>query len=489
MSEIAALVAGLLVVMLITVATGYFVAQEFAYMAVDRSRLRARSEAGDARATRALSVTNRTSFMLSGAQLGITVTGLLVGYVAEPLIGGSLGSMLGGAGVPVAASVAIGGLIALGLSTVIQMLFGELFPKNLAISRPEPLALRLAASTTVYLKVMGWLISFFDRSSNRLLRALKIEPVHDVQYAASASDLEHIVADSRDSGDLSEELSVLIDRILDFPDQDVEHAMIPRSRVDTVDNSEPIGQVRARMARGHSRYPVTATESDDVVGVVHLVDVLSTQLPDHAPVGQIVRPAVIVATLMSLPDALALLEASSNQLACAVDEYGGFAGVLTIEDLAEELVGEITDEHDPADPYDPEPGGDDGVWVMSGSVHVDEAERALGVDLPAGDFETVAGLVIAEHGGLPASGTTVDLHVRPTAAELALDPEAAGTDLRLEVLEVTRHVPSKVRITVVDRAGAAGRDHVPPESGALLDDLGLVPGQPGSDAGEPGGAR
>jgi CBS domain containing-hemolysin-like protein len=145
---------------------------------------------------------------------------------------------------------------------------------------------------------MGWLIWFFDQSSNLLLRALKIEPVHDVQYAASASDLEHIVADSRDSGDLSEELSVLIDRILDFPDQDVEHAMIPRSRVDSVDDSEPIGQVRTRMARGHSRYPVTAQESDEVVGVVHLVDVLSTQLPDDAPIGQITRPAVIVATLI-----------------------------------------------------------------------------------------------------------------------------------------------------------------------------------------------
>jgi hypothetical protein len=111
------------------------------------------------------------------------------------------------------------------------------------------------------------------------------------------------------------------------------------------------------------------------------------------------------------------------------------------------------------------------------------------VDLPTGDFETVAGLVIAEHGGLPASGTIRDLHVRPTAAELALDPDAGGTDLRLEVLEVTRHVPSKVRITVVDRAGSAGSDHAPPEHEASPDDLGPVPGTPGSDASEPEGAR
>jgi CBS domain containing-hemolysin-like protein len=134
------IVLGVLVVIMITVFTGYFVAQEFAYMAVDRSRLKARSEAGDAAASRALSITRRTSFMLSGAQLGITVTGLLVGYVAEPLIGRGLGELLGGVGIPTAVGVAVGAVLAVLFSTVVQMVFGELFPKNLAIARPEPVA-------------------------------------------------------------------------------------------------------------------------------------------------------------------------------------------------------------------------------------------------------------------------------------------------------------------------------------------------------------
>ena len=145
------LLLGLLVVLAITAATGYFVAQEFAYMAVDRSRLKARAAAGDNAAKRALDVTRRTSFMLSGAQLGITVTALLVGYVAEPLIGESVGTALGGAGVPTGVGVAVGTVAALLLSTVVQMLFGELFAKNLAISRPEPVALWLARSTQIYL--------------------------------------------------------------------------------------------------------------------------------------------------------------------------------------------------------------------------------------------------------------------------------------------------------------------------------------------------
>src|SRR3712207_8814859 len=166
-------------------------------MAVDRATLSARAEAGDAAAQRALGVTRRTSFMLSGAQLGITVTGLLVGYVAEPLIGESLGSLLGGVGIPTAVGIGIGAVLALLFSTLVQMLFGELFPKNLAIARPEPVARWLAASTAVYLKVFGWLIWVFDQASNLLLRALRIEPVHDVEHAATARDLEHIVEESR----------------------------------------------------------------------------------------------------------------------------------------------------------------------------------------------------------------------------------------------------------------------------------------------------
>ncbi|MCW2582260.1 MAG: hypothetical protein JWQ53_1050, partial [Klenkia sp.] len=216
-SAVLTLLLGVLVVVAITAVTGYFVAQEFAYMSVDRSRLAARAESGDAAAARALTVTRRTSFMLSGAQLGITVTGLLVGYVAEPLIGRSLGTVLGGVGVPTAVGVGVGAVAALLLSTLVQMLLGELFPKNLAIARPEPVARWLAASTVLYLTLFGWLIWFFDQSSNLLLRALKIEPVHDVEHAATARDLESIVEDSRGSGDLPDELSVMIDRILDFP--------------------------------------------------------------------------------------------------------------------------------------------------------------------------------------------------------------------------------------------------------------------------------
>jgi len=450
MTTVLSLLLGLLVVLAITAATAYFVAQEFAYMTVDRSRLGAKAEAGDESARRALAVTRRTSFVLSGAQLGITVTGLLVGYVAEPLIGESLGTLLGGLGVPAGAGVAIGTVLALVLSTIVQMLFGELFPKNLAIARPEPLAKGLARSTTAYLTVFGWLIAVFDKASNALLRMLRIEPVHDVDTTATARDLEHIVADSRESGDLPDELSVLLDRVLDFPQRDVEHAMIPRSRVGTVRPEATVAEVRGLMARAHTRYPVV-DDTDQPLGVVQLADVLATDLPDDAPVTAIMRPAVVLPTLMTLPDALAQLNATRNQLACVIDEYGGFTGVLTVEDLAEELVGEITDEHDPEQPVTVTAEAD-GVWVMGGDVHLDEAERAIGHDLPRGDHETVSGLLISQHGALPRAGDTVEVPLPDDPADLVHD-EPVHRTLVVDVLSVERHVPRLVRVRLVEQRG------------------------------------
>jgi CBS domain containing-hemolysin-like protein len=458
------LLVGVLVVLAITAVTGYFVAQEFAYMAVDRSRLNARAQSGDPAAQRALAVTRRTSFMLSGAQLGITVTGLLVGYVAEPLIGESLGQALGGVGVPTGVGIAVGTVLALLFSTLVQMVVGELFPKNLAIARPEPVALWLARSTTVYLTVFGWLIRVFDQASNLLLRALRIEPVHDVEHSATVRDLEHIVEDSRESGDLPPDLSVLLDRILDFPRRDVEHAMIPRARVDVVASDDTLAEVRARMSAGHSRYPVL-TEDDRVVGVVHLDDVLTAAHPDDAPAAEFLRTPLVLAASMALPDALGELTRSRNRLACVIDEYGGFAGVLTLEDLAEELVGEITDEHDPATP-ELAPVPDDGVWVMAGDVHVDEVERAVAHDLPRDGYETIAGLVIAHHGSLPGVGDDVHVELPPDPADLALAGDPVPVWMRVEVLEVERHVPALVRVTVPAQPPAADPDDGLPPAGA-----------------------
>ncbi len=439
---------GLLVVLAITAVTGYFVAQEFAYMAVDRSRLAVLAAQGDPAAERALTVTRRTSFMLSGAQLGITVTGLLVGYVAEPLIGGSIATALG-VDVPTGVGIAIGTVLALVASTVIQMLFGELFPKNLAIARPEPVATKLARSTTIYLAALGWLIAVFDKASNLLLTLFRIEPVHDVEHAATRQDLGHIVADSAVAGALPKELSLLIDRIVDFPERDVEHAMVPLSRTGVVAVSATVAEVRARMAVEHSRYPVIADR--DVVGVVDLRDLLNlAPVRDDDPITDIARSAVLVPTSMRLPDALTALVEAQQELACVIDEYGGLAGIVTIEDMAEEIVGDLVDEHDP-EPVEPVRASVDG-WQVDGETPLDEVSRAIGHELPDTERETIAGLVIAAHGALPEVGDRVEIRLPIDAGELAAPGRPTQRALVAEVAEVQRHVPSSLLVTLVEVA-------------------------------------
>lgn len=445
------LLVGIVLILAMIAVNGYFVAQEFAYMSVDRSRLASLAEAGEPRARRALAVTRRTSFMLSGAQLGITVTGLLVGNFAEPLVGDSLGVLLGGLDIPAGVTIVLTTIGVLVAATILQMIFGELFPKNLAISAPEPLALALARSTQIYLSVFGWLITIFDAAANLLLKLLRVEPVHDIDSSATREDLKHAVSDSRESGDLPEGLSILIDRVLDFPDQVVEHAMIPSSQVATVPTDATLGELRQLMAHSHSRYPVV-DELGMPIGIVELIDLLRSRAADHEPVLAIMRRPLIIPTLMRLPDALEQMREASAQLACALDEYGGFAGILTTEDLAEELVGEITDEHDTVDAaaITTEVAG---TWSADGALHLDEAQRSLGLALPEGDYETLSGLVIATAGDFPEPGETVTVHLPDAPGDL-VHHHPVHRVLEVEVLSVDAHVPSRLRLRLIETDGS-----------------------------------
>jgi CBS domain containing-hemolysin-like protein len=446
LTELGLVLLGLVVIAVIIAFNGYFVAQEFAYMAVDRPTLRAMADKGSKGARRALKVTNRTSFMLSGAQLGITITGLMVGYVAEPLVGESLGRMLGTTGIPPAVGITIGTVFALVLAAVVQMIFGELFPKNLAISNPTPMAMGLARSTIIYLAVFGWLIAIFDKSSNALLRLIRVEPVHDLDASANADDLEHMVEDSFDSGDLPEDLFVLLDRILDFPDRDVEHAMVPRSRTDFLEPETSIAEARELMSTSHTRYPVIG-EGEEPLGVLHLSDVLRCKPNEPGSVTKHMRPPLIVPTVMSLPEALREMIQTQNEMALVIDEYGGFAGVLTIEDLGEELLGEISDEHD-TDEIDQilELGEDK--YQVSGSLPIDELERLMGIDIPEGDWETVSGLLIGTKGSLPEIGEEIEIEIEQDAEDITNGEETIQV-LRAQVGSIDRHIPDDVILELI----------------------------------------
>ncbi|MBQ1073707.1 HlyC/CorC family transporter [Micromonospora sp. C31] len=441
------IVVGLLLIIVLTAATGYFVAQEFGYVAVDRGRLKQLADDGDKAAARALEVTGRLSFMLSGAQLGITVTALLVGYVAEPFLGAGLAELLGVAGVSTALSLPLSVVLALTIATVVQMVLGELAPKNLAIARPEPLARALSSSTLVYLKVAGPLIKLFDRAAVRLLRRVGIEPIEELPSGATPQDLEQIIAESRQEGHLTAEMSTLLDRGLDFRGLTAGEAMVPRVDVHTVRAHEPLSRVVELLDTGKSRFPVRGTEGvDDLVGVVGIADVLGVPPERRAstPVSAVAGPPLLVPETLPLPTVLDRLRSGHRQLACVVDEYGGFAGVITLEDIAEELVGPIRDEDDP--PERAPARQEDGSWVVPARWRIDEVADSTGIALPeAPEYDTLSGLVMRELGRVPEVGDRLEI-------SLPADGEDGGTQPRalVEVLAVDRHVADSVRLRIAE---------------------------------------
>lgn len=440
------LVLGLFLILVIIALNGYFVAQEFAYMSVDRTKLKAAAQAGDKKAEAALKITNRTSFMLSGAQLGITMTGLIVGFIAEPLVGQSLAQLIGGGPVPSALSVTLGTVLALVFSTVVQMIFGELFPKNYTIAAPMKSARALAPSTAIYLGLFGWLIHFFDWSSNTLLRAFKIEPVEDLDSTSDSQGLKHIVAQGRETGELNYQTSLLLSRLLEFPEVEVRHAMRPQSRADVLTAGTSVAQAREVMAGAHTRYPVLDDQFTPV-GVLSLLDLLAYQGDQESSIDGLMQPPVIVHENMHLPQVLTALEKAGQQLALVIDEYGGFVGLVTREDLAEEILGEISDEHDLSSTERLLPLGPN-TWSADGDTPLDEVERALGRSLPHGNYETLAGLLLDEAGSLVPAGQTYTIRLAPEVEDILEDNHQPEDYLTIEVLTVDKNVPSQLNLSL-----------------------------------------
>jgi CBS domain containing-hemolysin-like protein len=384
---------GLAAVATLIAANGYFVAAEFAYVAVSRGRLELLAEDGDRRAARALEVTRRLSFMLSGAQFGITVSSLLVGFIVEAMLGRGIGFTLGFAA-----------------ATATQMVIGELAPKNLGISRPEPIARSLAAVTLWYLRIAGPLVRLFDSSANRLVRLVGIQPVDELARGVGPDELAVIFGSAGERGALQPAQTELLERVLEFRNLRAADAMAPRTSVVSIPADATAEQLR-RLAveTGHSRFPVVGDGLDDVTGVVQAKDVLGVPQDqrDRTPVSRLMTATLAVPESALLGPLLAAMRHAHTPLAIVVDEHGGTAGVVSLEDIVEELVGEIRDEHDRPEPTVHQLAA--AAWRVPGSWRIDEVDRDTGMQLPTGDYDTVGGLVMAELGRVPHPGDEVRL--------------------------------------------------------------------------------
>ncbi|MER6578546.1 hemolysin family protein [Nonomuraea sp. NPDC001023] len=433
---------GLVAIVLLTLATGYFVAQEFAYVSADRLALSQQAAAGDKKAAKAVKVMERLSFMLSGAQLGITVTALIVGFIARPALAELIAPALEAAGVPRAA---IGGIalgIGFALATVIQMVLGELAPKNLALARPEPLARALAGSTLVYLAIAGPVIKLFDTAANKLLRAVGIEPVEELHHGATLEELGHIIGESEAHGHLPGSHADVLERALAFSDHTAEEVMVPRVEVVAVTGAATVPDLDELVAaHGHTHYPVLGATLDEVIGVVSLGDLAAVPVEQAAAtrVADLAHDVLIVPFSINLPDLVAQMHTRGQELACVVDEHGGLAGLVTWEDVAEELVGEIADENDADTPRAVRQGE---AWELDAALRIDEIALETDLNLPDEDeYDTLAGLVLHRLGRFAVPGDVITAGLPAT-----LDPRAP-THARIEVLTLDRHVPDRVRLT------------------------------------------
>lgn len=401
---------GLLAVAGLIAANGYFVAAEFAFVAARRGRLEEAADAGERRAVVSLAVRDRLSFVLSGAQLGITATSLLVGYVAEPTLGRALAPLVALTGASDQAVVGVSITLAFALATTTQMVIGELAPKNLAIARAEPVALALARTTWWYTQLAGPLIRLFDGAANRLLRVTGIEPVTDVPSAVSAEELEHIITESGKEGELTAGQAGLLSRALDFRTLRAGDVMVSRPHVRSIAVDATCEDLR-RLAvdSGHSRFLAVRGGLDDVRGMVQAKDVfrVDAAVRSRTPLHGLLHPCVAVPDSAPLGPLLGQLRKARSPLAVVVDEHGGTAGIVTLEDIVEELVGEIRDEYDPAEPRVQALA--DGSFLVPGSWRIDEAARDTGITLPEGDYDTVSGLVMAALGRVPRPGDVLEL--------------------------------------------------------------------------------
>ena len=400
---------------LLTIGTAIFVAAEFSLVTVDRSSVQRAVDAGDRRAQGVMVAVKSLSTQLSGAQVGITLTTLVVGYLMEPSLGvlleGPLEGSLTRAGVPASALPAVSLAVALLVATAFSMIFGELLPQNLGISAPLATARLVAGPQRAFTTGAGPLIRVLNGSANRVLHAFGVEPQEELSSARTPEELAALVRRSAQVGTLGESTAALLTRSLDFGSRTAADVMTPRVRMQAVRREESAADV-VRLARrtGHSRFPVLDEDVDDVVGVVHLKSALAVARArrEEVAVSELMSEALKVPETVRLDPLLVALRQQGLQLAVVVDEYGGTAGVVTLEDVVEELVGEVSDEHDRS-----RLGvvrRRDGSFSVPGLMRPDELRDRIDLAVPDGSaYETVGGYVMARLGHVPVAGDEVDV--------------------------------------------------------------------------------
>ena len=396
-----ALLPGLVAVALLLAVNAFFVAAEFSLVAVDRARIEASAEAGHRGDVRIRGLLQRLTPTMSGCQFGITAAALLLGFVAEPTMARLLTGEAHATGLSVAAAI--------GAATVLHLVVGEQVPKYVALAAPEATIRSLASPLVAYSAATRPLITGLNRSANAVARRLGVETRDQISTSRTRDELEDLIRQSGTEGSLEEEEADLLWRSIRFGEKTAADILIPRVDVVSLGRDDTAASLAQRsLATGFSRFPVVGDDLDDVLGVVHVKAVYGVPADERPTtlIGTLMRDVPFVPETRPLDDLFADLRSGRGQMAMIVDEHGGTAGIVTMEDLLEEIVGAIDDEHDRSLPRTrvEQPGS----TVVSGRLNLDEVFEATGFGVPEGPYETLAGYVLARLGHLPQPSEIVE---------------------------------------------------------------------------------
>jgi CBS domain containing-hemolysin-like protein len=405
-------VIALLAAFALVLACGGFVAAEFAFLSVNRTAIEQAARTGDSGARGVLAALQSLTTQLSGAQVGITLTNLAIGFLAEPAISDLLNGPLTDWGLSEKAADTVGAVVALTLATIVTMVLGELVPQYLALAHPEPVARIVQRPIRIFTIATKPLSSGLNIVANRVVRAFGVEPTEELAHARNPEELVFLVQRSAEHGTLHEPTADLLRKVLTFDDLRASDVMTPRTRVTPVPGTATVAELLAIAKEvGRTRYPVVGDTVDDVRGLVSLFDAFAVPADERAttPISRIAAAPHLVPSVLPVDDLLSGLLGDAAQLAIVLDEFGGLDGVVSLEDLVEELVGDVVDEHESAPPADTGPHDPDEPWVVSGLLRPDEVRELTGVEIPDGGlvYETLGGLVLATLGRVPVVGDEV----------------------------------------------------------------------------------
>lgn len=404
-------------VILLVLANGFFVASEFALVAVRKSRIEALAAEGDKAAIRLLGMLNNLNAYISATQLGITLSSLGLGWIGEPAVAALLEPLLVGIGEATGLTFLASGAflhtisfaIAFSFITFLHIVFGELAPKTAALELSERVSYFVAVPLLIFYKAFFPFIRVLDWAGTKTVRLFGLHPSGEHGASYTEDEIRQLIKVSQASGHLNEEEQRLIDQVFEFSETTVKEAMIPRTAIVAITNDSSLEQMaEAFRSHGFSRLPVYRESLDDIVGILHVKDVLNALVDGKdATLEDLLQKPNYVVDTARLEDVLRQMQLEKFHFGFVVDEHGGVEGIITLEDLLEEIVGDISDEHDEevTEQIHEQP---DGTYVLDGGVAVRDLNKRLNLNLPVSDsYTTVAGFLMSESGQVLNEGDVV----------------------------------------------------------------------------------